>query len=68
MMTLDKTCACCNREKSPDGYFFREGVGLSAFCKKCHAAGKIKHGYGWYGDRYTSPETTGAAELKEVQQ
>jgi hypothetical protein len=68
MMTLDKTCGRCHQAKSPDYYFFREGVGTSAFCKECHAAGKILHGYGWYGNRYISPETTGTVLMKDIEQ
>ena len=32
--------------------------GTSTYCKQCHADAMIPYGYGWYGDRYTSPETT----------
>lgn len=54
-----KLCGCCGQAKSRSEFFAIEGVaGVSRYCQACHAAGKIKHGYGYYGDRFTTPETT----------
>lgn len=57
-------CGMCKIEKSLDEFFQapKDGAvswnGTSEFCKQYHAEGKIVHGYGWHGDRYTIPETT----------
>ncbi len=54
-----KRCECCEQVKSCGEFFAIEGVaGVSRYCQACHAAGKIKHGYGYYGDRYQSPQAT----------
>ena len=59
---IEKTCKNCKASK-PLGEFFSQpqdaranSVGTSAFCKQCHDDGKIEHGYGWYGNRYKSPD------------
>lgn len=61
---LEKECACCH-ERKPLGSFFSppegsraDAHGTSTYCKQCHADAMIPYGYGWYGDRYTSPGTT----------
>lgn len=54
-----KHCGYCGRAKSHSEFFSIEGIAsVSRYCRDCHAAGKIKHGYGDYGDRFTSPEAT----------
>lgn len=63
-MSVSKTCTCYGKAKRLADFFFRDGVGAGVFCKQCHAAGKVKHGYGWYGDRYTCPEDTGAGGMQ----
>lgn len=56
-----KKCNHCKQEKKLTGFFNASfnsrssEIGTSEFCKQCHAEGKIKHGYGWYGDKYKSP-------------
>lgn len=59
-----KTCQNCKQEKPISEYFSQpsdaraNAVGTSAFCKQCHYEGKIRHGYGWYGDKYKTPDET----------
>jgi hypothetical protein len=61
---MDKTCNHCKKSKPIGEYFTapKDGAaswqGTSEFCKQCHSEGKIKHGYGYYGDKFVSPETT----------
>lgn len=62
---LGKICQNCHAQK-PLSEFFTcpQGAAVSwsgtgVFCKKCHAEGLIPHGYGSYGDRYTSPDWVG---------
>ena len=59
---VEKVCQNCQQQK-PLGEFFTcpkgaavSWAGTGVFCKECHAAGLIPHGYGSYGDRYTSPD------------
>ena len=61
---MNKTCNHCKKPKAL-GEFFQppkdaaaSWQGTSEFCKQCHSEGKITHGYGWYGEKWTSPETT----------
>jgi len=61
---MDKQCETCKTEK-PLSEFFQppqdaaaSWQGTSAHCKQCHSEAKVPHGYGWYGDKWTSPETT----------
>lgn len=62
---MTKTCQTCKKEKwfgeffaSP--YDMRTGeVRTSAHCKQCHGEAKVPQGYGWYGDKYKTPEETG---------
>ena len=57
-----KKCQHCKQDKPINEFFTQpvdskaSAVGTSAYCKQCHAEGKIKHGYGWYGERYQSPD------------
>ena len=59
---IEKTCKHCKASKQLGEFFSQppdaraNSVGTSAFCKQCHDEGKIEHGYGWYGDRYKSPD------------
>lgn len=61
---MDKRCGCCKEMKKISEFFNQSqdaragAVGTSAYCKQCHAEGKIKHGYGWYGDKYRTPDET----------
>lgn len=61
---MNKTCQHCKQEKPIGDYFSQpadaraNAVGTSAFCKQCHAEGKIKHGYGSYGEKYKTPDDT----------
>jgi hypothetical protein len=59
---MNKKCQHCKTDK-PLAEFFGASfdgrsheVGTSTFCKQCHADGKIQHGYGWYGDKFRTPE------------
>jgi len=61
---MEKVCGYCKTKKTLGDFFAppndgrANSVGSSAFCKQCHADGKIAHGYGWYGDKYKSPDET----------
>ena len=61
---ITKICKHCKEQKTL-GEFFSEPYGgraaqhgTSMFCKQCHSEGKIKYGYGWYGDKHKSPDDT----------
>lgn len=59
---MNKKCAYCKEVKPLSEYFqapqdaAQSWHGTSEYCKECHGKGYIKHGYGSYSDRYTSPE------------
>jgi len=53
---LAKNCECCWMNKPLSDYFRIDGIaGRRRYCIACHEVGKVKHGYGSYGDRFTSP-------------
>lgn len=58
---MEKKCGCCGKMKSLLEFFAASfgsrsaEIGTSFFCKQCHAEGRIKHGYGWYGEKYKEP-------------
>lgn len=64
--TLEKLCPACGLSR-PLGEFFSAGYNSRAaetrtgrYCKECHSAGDIKHGYGWsgYSEQFATPEST----------
>ena len=59
---MEKFCPSCETTKpladffaSPDDSRAAQ-FGTSMYCKKCHADGKIKYGYGWWPDKWKSPD------------
>ena len=61
---ITKMCKHC-KEHKPLKEFFSSPYedraaahGTSMYYKRCHGEGKIKYGYGWYGDKHKSPEDT----------
>lgn len=60
---MQKKCEFCKQTKPLSEYFTATysgrvaDHGTSRYCKQCHNEGKIKHGYGWYGDKYRSPDS-----------
>jgi len=61
---MQKKCQMCKLEKVLSEFFSApfngraSEVGVGMFCKQCHAEGRIKHGYGSFGDRFQTPEAT----------
>ena len=61
---MQKRCAECKEEKPLSEFFSAPydaraaNTGTSAYCKQCHADGRIKYGYGWYGDKYQTPDSS----------
>ena len=57
-----KTCQTCKQEKTLGEFFAAPAdmraneIGTSANCKQFHADAKVPHGYGWYGDKYKTPD------------
>lgn len=68
---VDKKCGECGEKKMLSEFFASpydsaaHDVRTSAYCKQCHAEGRIKYGYGWYGDKYKTPGDTGYSALAE---
>jgi hypothetical protein len=62
---LKKTCQTCKSEKELGEFFAVSSdmqaseIRTSVHCKQCHGEAKVPHGYGWYGDKYKTPEETG---------
>lgn len=68
---MNKKCATCKQLK-PLGEFFAapsdgsaKWSGTSEHCRQCHAEARVPHGYGAYGDKWASPETTGLEQPKD---
>lgn len=61
---MQKRCDHCGETKVLSEFFSppvdstASWKGTSQYCKSCHEAGLIPHGYGWYGDKYRTPEET----------
>lgn len=61
---MEKKCGECGNSKSLGEFFSSPfdsraaSTTVSRYCKQCHGEGRIKYGYGWYGDKYKTPEST----------
>lgn len=59
---IAKQCKYCKQDKMLDNFYVApkdapgNWHGSSMYCKHCHDAGLIKHGYGSYGEKYRKPD------------
>ena len=63
-IVMEKDCKHCGVKKTLAEFFSASfdgrahEIGTSMFCKQCHAEGRIKHGYGDFGEKFKTPEST----------
>lgn len=65
-------CVSCHKYKGLANFYTTREVFPNLFnanqlygccCKDCHAMGRLKYGYGWYGSDFISPHRTGFGVL-----